>query len=276
MVELTKIANEKKREAEPFLVAAFTQISATFGDKSKAVRETAVELANAIVESMSPFAVHAMLPHLLVGISVKAKPQQKELTLNVITLLASKFPHMMSKILVIVVTPVADLTCDIKKEVKAAAVVCMEAICQCTGNRDLEPFLPAVILAAQSITNTHSCVDKLAGCIFVQNVECPALAATLPVLARGLTDKSEEVNRTCCQIVDNMCKLVEDPAEVLPLMPRLEPLVKNAKERISDPEARAMSERAYNTLMKAAGQGAADVVVVETAEIGRASCRERV
>ena len=269
LVELTKIANEKKREAEPFLVAAFTQISATFGDKSKAVRETAVELANAIVESMSPFAVHAMLPHLLVGISVKAKPQQKELTLNVITSLASKFPHMMSKILVIVVTPVADLTCDIKKEVKAAAVTCMEAICQCTGNRDLEPFLPAVILAAQSITNTHSCVDKLAGCIFVQNVECPALAATLPVLARGLTDKSEEVNRTCCQIVDNMCKLVEDPAEVLPLMPRLEPLVKNAKERISDPEARAMSERAYNTLMKAAGQGAADVVVVETADASK-------
>ena len=85
------------------------------------------------------------------------------------------------------------------------------------------------------------------------------------MLARGLTDKSEEVNRTCCQIVDNMCKLVEDPAEVLPLMPRLEPLVKNAKERISDPEARAMSERAYNTLMKAAGQGAADVVVVSLA-----------
>ena len=167
--------------------------------------------------------------------------------------------------LVIVVTPVADLTCDIKKEVKAAAVLCMEAICQCTGNKDLEPFLPAVILAAQFITNTHSCVDKLAGCIFVQNVECPALAATLPVLARGLTDKSEEVNRTCCQIVDNMCKLVEDPAEVLPLMPRLEPLVKNAKERISDPEARVMSERAYNTLMKAAGQGAADVVVVSLA-----------
>jgi len=269
LAELAKIATDKKREAEPFLVAAFPQICKAFEDKSKAVRDTAVQLANALVESMSPFAVHVMVPALLAGVSVKAKPQQKEATLNVITLIAGKFPEMVGKLLVILVTPVADLTCDIKKEVKAAAVVCMTAICGCTGNKDLEPFLPSVILAARSIDNTHSCVDKLAGCIFVQNVECPALAATLPVLARGLNDKSEEVKRTCCQIVDNMCKLVEDPAEVLPLMPRLAPLVKAATEKISDPEARAMSERAYKTLMKAAGEGAADIVIVEQADAAK-------
>merc|ERR1719230_1786215 len=67
---------------------------------------------------------------------------------------------------------------------------------------------------------------------------------------------SEEVKRTCCQIVDNMCKLVEDPAEVLPLMPRLEPLVKSATEKIADPEARGVAERALKTLQKAAGDGA--------------------
>merc|ERR1711865_922838 len=184
-------------------------------------------------------------------------------------MLAEKFPEVIGKILVNLVTTVADLTCDVKKEVKAAAVICMRAICSCTGNRDLEPFLPAVISAAQSLKHTHACVDKLAGCIFVQNVECPALAATLPVLARGLTDKSEEVNRTCCQIVDNMCKLVEDPADVLPLMPRLEPLVKAATEKISDPEARNMAERAYKTLKKAAGEGAADTVVVEPADAAK-------
>merc|ERR1719454_967780 len=186
--------------------------------------------------------------------------------LNVITMLAEKFPEVVGKVLINLVTPVADLTCDIKKEVKVAAVACMTAITKCTGNKDLEPFLPAVIDAAQSIANTHACVDKLAGCIFVQNVEAPALAATLPVLARGLNDKSEEVKRTCCQIVDNMCKLVEDPAEVLPLMPRLEPLVKAATEKISDPEARGMAERAYSTLMKAAGKGAEEVTIVEAAE----------
>merc|ERR1719183_211039 len=101
---------------------------------------------------------------------------------------------------------------------------CMQAISGCTGNKDLEPFLPVVIEAASSIQNTHKCVEKLAGCVFVQNVETKALAVMLPVLQRGLTDKAEEVKRTCCQIVDNMCKVVEDPASLIPVMPILEPL----------------------------------------------------
>ena len=67
------------------------------------------------------------------------------------------------------------------------------------------------------------------------------------------------------QIVDNMCKLVEDPAEVLPLMPRLEPLVKNATEKISDPEARGVAEKAYKTLQKAAGEGAQSLQQAATA-----------
>ena len=110
--------------------------------------------------------------------------------------------------------------------------------------------------AKNCITWIDAWLYRLAGCIFVQNVEAPALAVTVPVLTRGLNDKNEEVKRTCCLIVDNMCKLVEDPAEVLPLMPKLEPLVKNATQKISDPEARGMAEKAYNTLKKAAGEGA--------------------
>merc|ERR1719310_690361 len=86
----------------------------------------------------------------------------------------------------------------------------------------------------------------------------------IPVLSRGLNDKSEEVKRTCCQIVDNMCKVVEDPASVIPVMPRLEPLVKAATEKIADPEARALAEKAYKTLTKAA-EGA-EVKEVKPAE----------
>merc|ERR1719454_2328915 len=92
------------------------------------------------------------------------------------------------------------------------------------------------------------------------NVETPALAVMLPVLTRGLHDKAEKIKRTCCLIVDNMCKVVEDPAAVLPVMSLLEPLVKAAVEQISDPEARSVAERAYKTLVKS-GEGAESKVV---------------
>jgi elongation factor 3 len=252
---LRKMVESKDRKAEPFLIASFGKVMEATGDKSKNVKDAATDTAKSILAAMSPFGVGAVMPALLVGLGVKAKPPQKEATLNIIASLAETAPKAIRFELVNLVTPVADLTCDIKKEVKTAALACMTAICACTGNRDLEPFLPSVVEAASSILHTHKCVEKLAGCIFVQNVETPALAVMLPVLSRGLNDKSEEVQRTCCQIVDNMCKVVEDPADVIPVMPRLEPLVKAATEKIGDPEARGMAERALKTLVKS-GTGA--------------------
>eukprot|EP00928_Gymnodinium_smaydae_P008457 TRINITY_DN13082_c1_g1_i1.p1 TRINITY_DN13082_c1_g1~~TRINITY_DN13082_c1_g1_i1.p1 ORF type:complete len:201 (-),score=56.31 TRINITY_DN13082_c1_g1_i1:44-646(-) len=51
-----------------------------------------------------------------------------------------------------------------------------------------------------------------------------------------------------------MCKVVEDPAAVLPIMPRLEPLVKAAVEKMANPDARNMAEKALKTLQKS-GEG---------------------
>jgi len=265
---LASLAGSKGKQAEPFLIAAIDKVFEATGDKDKKVSTAAAAAAKAIVENMSCYALDACMPSILASLGVKAKPPQKEATLNILAALAPKMVKSFGYELTTLVTPVADLTCDIKKEVKAAALACMEAISSCTGNKDLEPFLPAVIQAASSIDNTHKCVETLAGCIFVQNVETPALAVMLPVLSRGLNDKSEEVKRTCCQIVDNMCKVVEDPAAVLPVMPRLEPLVKSACEKIADPEARGVAEKAMKTLLKSAeGAENKDVSVDEATKL---------
>ena len=47
---------------------------------------------------------------------MKAKPPQKEATLQIISALAAKTPRAVGYLLVHLVSPVADLTCDIKKE----------------------------------------------------------------------------------------------------------------------------------------------------------------
>merc|ERR1719191_1011224 len=271
------IAAEKGKPAEPFLVKAMGAIGEAMGDKDKKTRDAANAAADAIVKMVSPFAFSLLLPTFLAGLSVKAKPPQKEATLNLIAAFAKKAPKSIGFELANLISAVADLTCDIKKEVKEAALACMSAIAECTGNRDLEPFLPSVVEAASSITNTHNCVERLAGCVFVQNVETPALAVMMPVLTRGLNDKAEEVRRTCCLIVDNMCKVVEDPGEVQPLMPKLEPLVKSAMEKISDPEARSVAERAHGTMTKAAEGAELKQATVESATaMFKAACGDKI
>jgi hypothetical protein len=112
---LAQIATEQCRAAEPFLVAAFEKIFESTGDKSKAVKDAAVATAKTILSTMSPFAVDLVMPALLAGLGVKAKPQQKEATLNIITALGKTSPKGVGYELTVLVSPVADLTCDIKK-----------------------------------------------------------------------------------------------------------------------------------------------------------------
>ena len=45
-----------------------------------------------------------------------------------------------------------------------------------------------------------------------------------------------------------MCKLVENPKEILPLVNKIQPLVESCAENISDPEARSIANKALNTL----------------------------
>ena len=51
-------------------------------------------------EMVSPFAVELLLPSFLSGLAVKAKPSQKEATLQIISALAAKAPRAVGYLLV--------------------------------------------------------------------------------------------------------------------------------------------------------------------------------
>merc|ERR1711937_831184 len=133
-------------------------------------------------------------------------------------------------------------------EVKEKAKAAMTQVALCSGNKDLEKFGSTIVKALESAKNVPDCVEELAGCIFVQNVEAPALAVLTPVLVRGLKERSEATQRRCCIIVDNMCKLVDDPREGSPLLGDVEKLVDKRADEMSDPDAREVAERASATI----------------------------
>merc|ERR1719265_820003 len=144
---------------------------------------------------------------------------------------------------------------DIKKEVKDKAKTAMTHVASCSGNKGLEKFGSTIVKAQESAKNVPDCVEELAGCIFVQNVEAPALAVLTPVLVRGLKERTEATQRRCCVIVDNMCKLIDDYREGAPLLTEVRRLVTKSAESISDPDAREMAEKAAKSIEKMADAG---------------------
>tara|TARA_Y100000748_G_scaffold304138_1_gene312015 strand:+ start:1336 stop:4461 length:3126 start_codon:yes stop_codon:yes gene_type:complete len=152
---------------------------------------------------------------------------------------------------------------DSGARVRETSAQVLELILGCSGNDDLKKFIPVVINGLKHPDKIYSCVEELASCVFVQNVEAPALAVTVPILLRGLRDKNTATKRLSCVIVDNMCQLIEHPKEILPFYAVLRKNLETLTETISDPEARKVSARALNTL-KSSCAGSENVSFTKT------------
>lgn len=61
---------------------------------------------------------------------------------------------------------------------------------------------------------------------FVNSVDAPSLALLVPIVHRGLRERSAETKKKAAQIVGNMCSLVTEPKDMIPYIGLLLPEVK--------------------------------------------------
>merc|ERR1719203_2752432 len=76
------------------------------------------------------------------------------------------------------------------------------------------------------------------------------VALVVPLLLRGLREKSTSTKRQSAVIINNMSKLVDDPIDAAPFLPLLLPALETNATSIPDPEARGVTEKAVEQLMR--------------------------
>ncbi|KAL9269138.1 ILITYHIA-like protein, partial [Drosera capensis] len=88
---------------------------------------------------------------------------------------------------------------------------------------------------------------------FVNSIDAPSLALLVPILHRGLRERSAETKKKASQIVGNMCSLVTEPMYMIPYIGLLLPEVKKV---LVDPipEVRSVAARALGSLIRGMGE----------------------
>lgn len=145
---------------------------------------------------------------------------------------------------------VSEAMWDTKKEVKERAYQTMEKLCQLIVNRDIERFIPELIKCIAKPENVPETVHLLGATTFVTEVQEPTLALMVPLLDRGLAERDTAIKRKSAVIVDNMCKLVDDPNVVAPFLPKMMPGLQKNYDNLADPEAREKTKQALDTLTR--------------------------
>jgi elongation factor 3 len=186
-------------------------------------------------------------PFLFAGIA-ETNWQTKLLALRLLGQFAENSDAPFARTLFQVVPICSNAMWDTKKEVKQAACEATLASLNTCQNRDIRPFIPAVIEAIQNPSEVPETLHKLSSTVFVQSVDNPALSIVVPILMRGCQEKKIESKRRVCVIADNMCKLIDYAHEATTFLPELMPMIARLAEEMSDPEARSVALRCMKTL----------------------------
>ncbi|KAA8917209.1 hypothetical protein TRICI_000660 [Trichomonascus ciferrii] len=243
-------ANEIAPAVEPLLVAHATDVLVLAGDKAKEVQTAATEAIKVLSKNVTPRAVKAILPHLTNSIANSNKWTEKVAALESISLLVDAARDQVALRMPELIPVLSEAMWDTKKEVKNGAHATMTKATDTIDNKDIEKFIPDLINCIANPKEVPETVEKLGATTFVSEVTMATLSIMTPVLSRGLAERDTTKKRKAAVIVDNMCKLVDDPNIIAPFLGKLYPALKSNHANIADPEARDVTLRAINTLQR--------------------------
>jgi len=245
---ISSICDNVGGRAEPFMVPFLPNVLSAVADKkSKEVRDAAEDAGVAIICICSVQASKNLQSFLFAGIA-ETNWQTKMWSLRLLGQFAEQADAPFSRTLYQVIPVVSSAMWDTKKEVKQAAKdATLQALKTCQ-NKDIRPFIPAVIEAIENPSEVAETLHKLSSTVFVQSVDNPALSIAVPILMRGCQEKKTESKRRVCVIADNMCKLIDYAHEATTFLPELAPAIARLAEEMSDPEARQVATKCLKTL----------------------------
>ncbi|KAF5872604.1 putative elongation factor 3 protein [Botrytis fragariae] len=267
--------SEVSAAVEPYLIVLLGPVLNSVGDKMVPVKNAAQAAALAIVKAVNPNAVKAILPPIIKSILEAQKWPEKMTGLDCIEALVESAPTQLALRVPDLIPVVSESMWDTKPEVKKRAYNIMEKVCGLIVNKDIERFIPELIKCIAKPENVPETVHLLGATTFVTDVHEPTLAIMVPLLDRGLNERETAIKRKSAVIIDNMCKLVEDPNIVAAFLPKLMPgLIKNY-DNLADPEAREKTKQGLDTIKRVGAVGA-DGKIPEPSNAGQVSTVEAI
>ncbi|DBB12167.1 TPA: hypothetical protein ACH3X3_006274 [Trebouxia sp. C0006] len=238
---------------EPYVIHVIGKLLNCYSDSARLVREGAHAAARAIMGNLSGQGVKLVLPAILQGVDDSAW-RTKQGSIELLGTMAYLAPKQLSTSLPTVVPILGKTLSDPHPKVQASAKKALEEIGGVIRNPEVQKLVKPLLLAiANPNKHAKAALDILLQTVFINTVDAPSLALIVPVVHRGLRDRSGDAKKKAARIVGNMCALINEPKDMAPYVPLLMPELKAA---LIDPlpEVRATAAKALGSLLKGMGQ----------------------
>ncbi|XP_010550811.1 PREDICTED: eIF-2-alpha kinase activator GCN1 [Tarenaya hassleriana] len=238
---------------EPYVIKMLPLLLVSFSDQVGAVREAAECAARAMMSQLTAYGVKLVLPSLLKGLEDKAW-RTKQSSVLLLGAMAYCAPQQLSQCLPKIVPKLTEVLTDTHPKVQSAGQTALQQVGGVIKNPEISSLVPTLLMALTDPNEyTRHSLDILLQTTFVNTVDAPSLALLVPIVHRGLRERSSETKKKAAQIVGNMCSLVTEATDMIPYIGLLLPEVKKV---LVDPipEVRSVAARAVGSLIRGMGE----------------------
>lgn len=238
---------------EPYVILILPLLLVSFSDQVVAVREAAECAARAMMSQLSAQGVKLVLPSLLKGLEDKAW-RTKQSSVQLLGAMAYCAPQQLSQCLPTIVPKLTEVLTDTHPKVQSAGQMALQQVGSVIKNPEISSLVPTLLMGLTDPNDyTKYSLDILLQTTFVNSIDAPSLALLVPIVHRGLRERSAETKKKAAQIVGNMCSLVTEPKDMIPYIGLLLPEVKKV---LVDPipEVRSVAARAIGSLIRGMGE----------------------
>jgi len=239
---------------EPYVVHVLPHLLACHGDSSPDVREATAGAAKQIMANLTGHGVKMVLPLVLNSLEEGKQWRTKLESISLLGSMAYCAPRQLSGCLPQIVPRLLEVIADPHIKVQGAATSALTQIGNVIRNPEIQQLVPVILSALADPSNhTKTCLQHLMKTSFVHSVDPASLALIIPILRRGLMDRSPSTKKMAAQVVGSICSLISDVKDILPYS---KTLLKYLKIIIVDPipEVRAIGSRSLGALYKGIGE----------------------
>ena len=215
-------------------------------NRSKSTAETIITNCMELPSAIS----YLLVKPLLASLDSNKKNTTKLAALKYLEMLSSKCSAEIRTEMIDIVPILCDLFTDIDSAIYEPTTNCLLRFCSSIQNIDVDPFIPRLIEVFKNNEQSTEVIHSLASVTFVQEVDSATLSVIVPVLLMGFRSNLDATKRLAAVIVANMIKLVVNPVDIEAYMPRLLPVLQFASNTVSEPEARQMCTKSFESLNK--------------------------
>ncbi|CAN0109074.1 unnamed protein product, partial [Scytosiphon promiscuus] len=238
---------------EPYVIVILPHLLKCFGDSSNYVREAAHDCARAIMSKLSAHGVKLILPSILKSLSDSAW-RTKQGAIELLGSMAYCAPRQLADSLPMIVPKLTDAFADTHPKVRDSGRKALEDIGSVIRNPEVASLSMTLMSALSDPSKyTRGALEALLACEFMHSIDAPSLALLVPVLQRGLKDRSADVKRKAALITGNTCTMISEAKDLLPYLSAILP---GLKATCVDPipDVRATAGKALAALVRGMGE----------------------